>query len=140
MLKNKFYLPICVDSDCSSVGIIYIIKCSLCEDFYYIGQSGNSVKTRISAHIRDIKNFIAFYNYKNVSTHFNLRGHNYLQHFSFFIFTKNCDDLYKRLNIEKQLIYIFKNMACKLMNNEDDQIINLQSFNKFNFKTLFKTI
>ena len=139
ILRNNFYLPICVDSDCSSVGIIYIIKCSLCKDFYYIGQSGNSVKSRMSAHISDIKSFIAFYNYKNVSTHFNLKGHDYLQHFSFFIFTKNCDDVYIRLNIEKQLIYIFKNMSCKLMNDQEDQIINLNSFNKFNFKTLFNT-
>ena len=42
-LKNNFSLPICINSNCFSHGIIYIIKCNLCKDVFYIGQSGRTV-------------------------------------------------------------------------------------------------
>ena len=42
-LSDSFYLPICCNSDCKSKGVLYIIKCNLCENFYYIGQTKNSI-------------------------------------------------------------------------------------------------
>ena len=77
-LKFNFYLPICINSSCNSSGIIYIIKCKICPDVFYIGESGRSVSNRIREHINDIKRFTPFYISKNVSFHFNLFRHNYL--------------------------------------------------------------
>jgi hypothetical protein len=123
-LKNNFSLPICINSNCFSHGIIYIIKCNLCKDVFYIGQSGRTVFERISEHVNDIKRFIPYYFSKKVSFHFNLIGHNYLHHLSFFIFMKNCDDLYMRLMYESQLIMLFENLNMKLLNDVEDRRVD----------------
>ena len=139
-ILNNFYLPLCINSSCDSEGIVYIIYCNLCTDVFYIGESGRSVKQRISEHIRDIKNFKAYYNFKNVSFHFNLLGHNYLHHFSFFIFIKNCMDKNIRLYFETLLIYIFKNYNMKLLNDKKDCIITFKKFKDTKFNQLFNFI
>ena len=69
--NDNFYLPICQKSSCDSKGIVYVIKCKLCKDVFYIGQSGRTIKDRLLEHFIDIKNFKPFYNYKDVSFHFN---------------------------------------------------------------------
>ena len=111
-LNKNFFLPICINSNCQSKGIIYIIKCNLCINTFYIGQTERRVKDRINEHIRDIKKFKPFFNSKNVSFHFNLLGHNYKQHFTFFGFIKNCDDFSMRRMFEKQLIYMLNIKTC----------------------------
>ena len=58
--SNNFYLPIWINSNCNSKGIIYIIRCSLCSDVFYIGQSGRSVSERLWEHINDIKRLIFY--------------------------------------------------------------------------------
>ena len=135
-LKNNFLLPICINSNCKTKGFIYIIKCSLCPFFFYIGESGRTVEKRMYEHIQDIKNFKPFYKSKNVSFHFNLFGHNYLQHLSFYIFIKNCDDVYIRLMYEKQLVYIFENLDMKLLNDDSDRLVDIKRFRRNNFKNM----
>ena len=137
-LKNSFFLPLCVNSNCTTKGFIYIIKCHICPNVYYIGESGRTVKERIAEHINSIKNFKPYYSFKNVAYHFNLQGHNYLHHFTFFIFIKNCDDVFLRRMYEKQLIYIFKNLDLNLLNDADDCLFDINRFNTFNFKNMLK--
>jgi hypothetical protein len=57
-LRN-FKLPLKVDSNCKSKGIIYIITCLKC-DVYYIGESGFSASDRISQHLYDIRRFLPY--------------------------------------------------------------------------------
>jgi len=135
--NNNFYLPLCINSNCSSKGIIYILKCNLCSNVYYIGESGRSVKKRISEHIKDIQKFRAYYIYKNVSYHFNLIGHNYLQHLSFYIFKIDCNDLHTRRYYESMLIYIFLKNNNNLLNDEKDCDFKYKKFSNLKFKNTF---
>ena len=56
---GNFKLPLKVDSNCKSKGIIYIITCKKC-DVYYIGESGFSASERISQHLYDIRRFLPY--------------------------------------------------------------------------------
>jgi hypothetical protein len=56
---GNFKLPLKVDSNCKSKGIIYIIICKKC-DVYYIGESGFSASERISQHLYDIRRFLPY--------------------------------------------------------------------------------
>ena len=93
-LKNNFLLPICINSNCKTKGFIYIIKCSLCPFFFYIGESERSVKKRIGEHINKIiffkknimNSLIDFDRQSEVAIHFNQTGHNYIDDFRFCIF------------------------------------------------------
>ena len=59
-LKRKGHL------DCTSVSVVYLITCKNC-GIQYIGQTGNSLRQRMYAHLNDIsRNDI----YKQVSAHF----------------------------------------------------------------------
>ena len=55
--NKDFCLPIQNESDCNSIGCIYIIYCNLC-NCYYIGETGKSLKVRLKQHIYKIKTFI----------------------------------------------------------------------------------
>jgi hypothetical protein len=88
--------------------------------------------------LSDIRTFEPFLKHKNVSFHFNLRGHNYLKDFSFFVFIKDCDDNDIRINLEYQLILIFKNLNMHLLNDEDDLVLKLNRFKNVKYNRLFK--
>ena len=51
-INNFFSIPVFINSNCNSTGIVYIIKCYLCPDFFYIGESGKSIKCRMSGHFQ----------------------------------------------------------------------------------------
>ena len=102
--------------------------------FYYIGKTGRTIKDRLSEHLRDIKNFKPYYNYKNVSIHFNLIGHNYMNHLSFFIIINNIDDKDTRIYFEKLMIYIFNLNYVKLLNNRNELNVHYDFFKNFKFK------
>ena len=96
--------------------VIYIIYCSFCNTFY-IGQS-KDIKKRIYKHLYDIKKFIPFNNnITSVSIHYNLKYHNFKNHFTFFIFKKDILNLDERLNRESFLINLCKKLGVKLMND-----------------------
>jgi hypothetical protein len=116
-LKKGFIIPIKNNCDCNSIGIIYIIRCSLC-NIFYVGQTKRSAKERIKEHLTSINKFIPFVRFTSeIGMHFNLRHHNYINHFSFYIFKKNIEDLDKRLSIETDIIHI--------INENNPPIINL---------------
>ena len=105
---------------------------------YYIGQSKNSAKIRIGSHLSDIRTFDPLLKQKNISFHFNLRGHNFLEDFSFFVFLKDCDDNDIRVNLETQLILIFKNLNMNLLNDEQDLVLRLNRFKNVKYNKLFQ--
>ena len=115
-LTNNFILPISCESTCHSKNLIYIIYCSFCNTFY-IGQS-KDIKKRIYKHLYDIKKFIPFNdNVTSVSIHYNLKYHNFKNHFTFFILKKDILNLDERLNRESFLINLCKKLGVKLMND-----------------------
>ena len=68
-------------------------------------------------HIYDIKTFVEFSDKTtSVSTHFNLKHHDYVKHFSFFVFREKIIDLNARLNCESFLLNLCKRLDVKLMN------------------------
>ena len=53
---NGFFLPMISYSNCHTKEAIYIIRCKLCKDTFYIGETSNAI-VRIQRHINDIINF-----------------------------------------------------------------------------------
>ena len=126
-LTNKFMLPISCAGNCQSKNIIYIIYCNFCNT-YYIGQS-KDVKKRIYKHLYDIKTFIPFNdNITSVSIHFNLKYHNFKNHFSFFVLKNDIVELKERLIRESFLINLCEKLGVRLM-NDHIPIIKEYSFN-----------
>ena len=102
-------------TSCSSGNAIYIIKFLLC-DSYYIGQSTNC-KHRLATHIRGSKlNITTFSSCTTVVNHFNSPNHLFENHFTFYIFRHNIIDKFDRLNLETQLIHLFLDLGCNLIN------------------------
>jgi hypothetical protein len=117
-LGNSFYVPLASKCNCTSTGNIYIILCTLCNDFY-IGETGNTIKKRISSHLTSIKQFKPFLKYTSeVGEHFNLRYHNYLKHFRFAIFKNDINSKNDRLEIENNLINLFIKFHGKVINSK----------------------
>ena len=122
-IKN-FIFPILSNSSCSSVNVIYIISCRLCNS-YYVGQT-KYLKKRISEHLNTcIFNNSFGGNCKGVMNHFNKNGHNLEKNFCFYVFRTNIEHLYERLDIEAQLINILKILKVKIMN---DLIPSIKNF------------
>ena len=130
MFKN-ICIPIQANSNCLSEGIIYIIKCSLCNVFY-IGQSSKNAKTRINQHLNNIlffkknvsKSLINFYNLSEVAIHFSSIKHDF-SNFSFFIFNSNILNDSIRLSQETDLINIFINLNIPILNKKIPSFFNL---------------
>ena len=62
---TKETFPIKFHADCQTNNIIYLIQCQQC-GIQYVGQSGNSLNTRMRSHVCDIKSKTA----KSVPEHF----------------------------------------------------------------------
>ena len=115
-LKNNFLIPIKSNCNCESLNVIYIIRCNLCNHFY-VGQTSKSARVRLNQHLNAILKFKPFVHYTNeVGQHFNLKGHNYLRDFRFYIFTDNIQDTHRRLSIETDLIHIIQMFNPPIMN------------------------
>ena len=119
MNLNGFILPFLSYSSCNSTNCIYILKCKVCKDTYYIGET-DTFKRRFYKHCNDIKNFIPFYVYTCVSTHFNQTNHsnfNLNEILCFYIFHVDAiNNKTNRLNIENDLINLFLKLNMKLLN------------------------
>ena len=113
--NNTLFLPFKSNSNCNSIGFIYIIICKKCNVFY-IGESKRKVKDRLNEHIRNIKNFkinlneslINIANKTEVAIHFNERGHDLESDLKFCIFECNINFDPYRKSIETDLINMFK--------------------------------
>ena len=115
-INDKFSLPLLSYSNCDSKNCVYLIYCNFCNAFY-IGQT-EDLKKRFSAHKSKIINFKPFSNsFDSISTHFNLKFHNYLLNFSFFVIQTDIEDKSERLNIEMFFIHLLLKLEAKLIND-----------------------
>ena len=116
--NDKFSLPILNESDCNSIGCIYIIYCNLC-NLFYIGETGLSLKSRLARHIYKIKKLIPFEGSSTeISNHFNLKGHDYRVHLRVFIFKSGILDKLTRLNLESELIHLYLITGNTVLNSK----------------------
>ena len=128
LLKNNFIIPINKVCDCTSKNIVYIIKCSLCNQFY-VGQSSKSVHVRLKQHIKAIKKFFPYVNYTNeVGYHFNLKGHNYEKNLKFFVFKNDLKKSKNRLSVETDLIHIIETFNPPIINKIKPSIYKINTF------------
>ena len=131
-LKNNFVIPIQQNTSCESSNIVYMIRCNLCQEFY-IGQSSQTARLRISQHIRSIIKFKPYINETSeVGYHFNLKGHNFQRDFQYFIFKDNIRDKYDRLSIENDLIHIVKSFNPPVINRVIPSIYKLKTLAFYN--------
>jgi hypothetical protein len=121
---KKFILPIQKNSNCDSTGIVYIIKCKKCNQFY-IGESKRKASLRINEHLRKIVNFQAQLEINiskldqmtETAVHFNSKGHVLNRDFEFYIIIKDLDDS-KRYSYETDLINIFIKRQIPIWNKK----------------------
>jgi hypothetical protein len=119
---EKIIFPCLSNSDCNSIGVVYIICCNKC-NVYYIGESGRNASTRIKEHMRNINNFgrnieksiLNFDKTSEVAVHFNTMKHEQ-SHFKFFIFRNNLIESEHRKSIETDLINMFINLGINILN------------------------
>ena len=117
ILKNGFSLPISCNGNCQSKMAIYIIRCLFCDEIY-IGKTEMTIEKRLQVHLSMIKNFFPFkYNCISDISHFNLNGHNYLDHFKFYIFKDNFQSVTELLLVEKYLINFVDKLNKSIMND-----------------------
>jgi hypothetical protein len=115
-LNNGLILPIQSNGNCTSLNAIYIIKCDLC-NLFYVGQTGQKIKIRLSQHIRSINKFKPYYNYTTeVGYHFNLKHHEPNIHFKFTIFKHDIENKEERLQIEAHLIHLINKFNGPIIN------------------------
>jgi hypothetical protein len=130
---RKFILPIRSNSNCTSLGIIYIIKCTKC-DIYYVGQTEKNARMRIRQHLYSILFFknnldksLTFFNSKpEIAIHFATHNHK-LDDFTFYIFTSDHIELRERLSRETDTIHLLKNFNVKILNKMIPDIYKLSS-------------
>jgi hypothetical protein len=120
---NKKIIPFQSDSNCESTGIIYIIKCNICEVFY-VGQSSKSASTRIGQHFFNVNSFRKnisrslsnFDSQSEVAIHFAESFHKTKNCITVYIFKNNIHDYHKRLSCETDLINLFLKFDFPLLN------------------------
>lgn len=116
--NSNFCLPILKNSDCKSKNCVYVLICNCC-DSIYVGETSMSFEKRLQAHISNIKNFIPLHKMlSEVAIHFNLKGHNYLDHLKCFIFVNNIINDIHRKSIESELMHLFLIFGFKIINSK----------------------
>ena len=141
-LSNKFNLPISIPcySTCSSKNVIYIIRCTKCNEFY-IGETSRSIGTRIKEHINNIKkcinnfnlndsnfnNFVLKFQHSSYLYKHFASNHSISEHFSFQCFVSNF--ILYRLRLETDLILLFDNIYPRGLNSiKSTKIFSLESY------------
>ena len=131
---NDLVFPFLKGCDCNSRGVVYLICCKKCNE-YYIGETERSANTRFSEHIYAINSFkynisrsISNLDTKSeVAVHFNRRGHSLINDLSFSVFTKDILNLVERKSIESDLINIFKDLKIKILNKKQPKIKHIKN-------------
>ena len=134
---NNLTIPFRSNSNCESIGFIYIIYCLKCKHFY-IGESGRKVKDRLDEHLKNIINFkkdlnnslINLDKCSETAIHFNLSGHDIKKDFRFCIFENNVNNKEIRRSIETDLMHLFKNTNNIIINsiNKQPSLFNIKYF------------
>lgn len=131
-------IPIKNDSNCSSIGSVYVIKCKIC-NLFYIGETKKEVKKRIFEHIYNIgyfkknvmKSLINFNRCSEVAQHFSDVKHDFLNLqncFQLFIFKSNLNDCKLRKSTETELIHLFLNLKIPILNKKIPSSKYISSF------------
>lgn len=97
--------------DCRTVNAIYLITCKNCGK-QYVGQTSNSINTRVRNHLYDIANNAAD---KPVAAHFNEHGHN-AHDVTITGITAGLCDVNKRLRTEEAWIFILQTKSQRGLN------------------------
>ena len=121
---NGVLYPILHHTTCESRGCIYAIRCVQCHVFY-IGQTGNSFRHRLSQHLRNIRNPDSE---TFVSHHF--QAHNVNSSLRFFVIER-CPSKTKRLRKEALWIRRFDSLAPGGLNispGQESPTVNLVTF------------
>ena len=136
-LKYKqIYIPFQNNSNCSSIGVVYIIKCKKC-NIFYIGETGKQASCRIKEHLYSIKFFknnvnkclSKFSSLSEVAIHFGFNTHT-LDDFNFYVFDSNLIEITKRKSIETNLINFFLKLDIPILNKK---VPNFEKINNFCF-------
>ena len=107
--KQTIHIPI--NSNCISSNLIYIIECSKC-GIQYVGQTSNTLTTRLRQHLRDIRLNNEF---KAVSNHFNSTNHNIDDVTIYGV--DSAADLNARLRLEEAWIHVTKTVQPQGLNH-----------------------
>ena len=112
-LDSGFILPLFSNANCNTNNLVYIILCIRCMKIY-VGETKNSLKTRIYQHLYNFKNFIPL-SEKNseVTNHFMQKGHSLLDDFRVCVFKNNLEDILIRQSVETGLIYFLNKFNNK---------------------------
>ena len=138
---DKYMFPVLSDSNCNSMGVIYIIFCENCT-VYYIGESERKANARLKEHIKIIYDF-GFHLTKSISNlekksevsiHFNKKGHFLEKHFKFIIIQKDLIDKTLRKSIETDLINVFIKLKIKILNLKIPNTKYIKTFTFYNSK------
>jgi hypothetical protein len=130
---KNYSIPIQSNSNCDSLGIVYIIKCKKC-NIFYIGESYRSARTRISDHLYSIKKFsknirkslVNFEKCSEVSIHFNISGHKE-EDFSFYLFKSELNNDLIRKSTETDLINFFLKFEIPIINKKIPKIEHIKT-------------
>ena len=116
--------PICMNLSCASTHVVYVINCSSC-NITYVGQTSNTLRQRISEHLRAIRN-------NNLSapltSHF--RNQCDIQHLNFFAIDRSFSDSTRFLK-ERKWIQYFRSLHPSGLNRNagvKKQTVNLVTF------------
>jgi len=116
---KEFYLHTDSKANCNTLNGIYAIRCKLCKKTFYIGESERKISARIREHQRAIINFVPLIKYNTVvGHHFNLKGHNWLRDFQFYILSNNHPDMKLRQTIENSYVHLFKHLGFTVINEK----------------------
>ena len=100
MTRNNFTFHIRDKYSCRSSGVVYLIRCSICPTAWYVGETCNPLRTRLTGHRQTIT-------HENVSVpvgqHFNLQGHS-IDNLSVLVLKGNLHDIDARIRFETEMI------------------------------------
>lgn len=121
--------------NCNSIGVVYIIRCTLC-DIFYIGETKKAAKNRIREHLYNIRFFKAnvikclgnLNKCSEVALHFADNKHCVSQHFKFYIFNSNLHDLKTRRSVETEMIQTFMALKVPIVNTKIPSIKYISTY------------
>lgn len=114
---GDFPLPVMCNSNCKSVGAIYVLMCLKC-NYFYIGETID-FQRRLKTHLRSMKNGLPV---SVVEAHFHNDAHVPSRDFRFFIFKNNILKERERWDLENHLIYLFEQLNMNLLNDKRHDI------------------
>ena len=101
------------NTNCVSTDIVYIIECKKCHK-QYVGQTSNTLTTRLRQHLRDIR---LRHDYKSIGQHFNMGDHSIDDVTVFGV--DRAANLNTRLRLEEAWIHVINSYQPAGLNRRD---------------------